>query len=895
MPRAHLHAHSQAATPHGAGLARAAWAQIRVGMAIIDLDGQIVEVNPAYCAMTGFSRSELVGRHAGDLRGSLARLLDGDLDHFTFESHLRHADGSEVWINATVSLAHTEDGARFFIVSATDIGELVQQRAEVDRRYHLLFDAINDPAFVIDLDGLRFIDANDAAVRLYGYSHDEFLAMPVTHVSADPEATAALMATLDEEEHTDATRVHIKRDGTRFPVEVTIGTFEHDGRRLAVAVLRDTTERNLAEQARDQAAERTRALLAHSSDIITVLREDGTWISSTDAGTRILGPQPGIESGGLFSIVHPDDVAEATQAFQEVVEGRRGPDEPIVVRIGSVDGEWHYLETVGQNLIDVEAVGGIVLNSRDITERVEAERALAQSDLRYRALAVNSSDLVTIVEIETSTFTYVSPSIRHLLGYDPEELVGTNGFDLFHPDDIDRIARAATEALTSGTVAGPLTYRARHRDGSWRWHESVLTDLTDDPGVAGIVTNTRDVTDRIGAESQMAALTARFQGILDNASDAILSLDREQRIILFNKAAEVTFGYSAEEVIGGPLHLLLPERFRPDHDVLVDRFQHEESGARRMNRDRPELTGRRRDGTEFPAEITISRLEVDGQVLLTAIVRDVTARAEAEEALRRSRQELANVLRGATETSIIATTLSGAITLFNPGAERMLGYRADEMLGHCPIVLHDPAEIAGRAHELGIEPGFEVIVKFAEHGEAETREWTFVRKDGSHLPVSLTVTAVREEDGTISGYLGVANDLTARKVAEQRFQAAFDRAPAAMAIVDLEGRYVQANDTTCSMLGLEPGDVIGRNWLDFIHPDDAERVATNGLRIILGEVESAPDEMRILRARRLGALGVRRRRVAARRQRRGALRARPDGRHHRPQAARGAARARGDP
>ena len=379
MPRAHLHAHSQPATPHGAGLARAAWAQIRVGMAILDLDGRIVEVNPAYCAMTGFGRAELVGRLAGDLRGTLARLLDGDLDHFTFESHLRHADGSEVWINATVSLAHTDDGARFFIVSATEIGELVQQRVEV-------------------------------------------------------------------------------------------------------------------------------------------------------------------------------------------------------------------------------------------------ERALAQSDLRYRALAVNSSDLVTIVDIETSAFTYVSPSIRHLLGYDPEQLVGTNGFDLFHPDDVVRVAQAATEALTSGTVGGPLTYRARHRDGSWRWHESVLTDLTDDPSIAGIVTNTRDVTDRVEAENQMAALTARFQGILDNASDAILSLDRDQRIIMFNKAAEATFGYRADEVIGGPLHVLLPERFRPAHDVLVDRFQHEDSGARRMNQDRPELTGRRRDGTEFPAEITISRLEVDGQVLLTAIV-----------------------------------------------------------------------------------------------------------------------------------------------------------------------------------------------------------------------------------------------------------------------------------
>ncbi|HZP30134.1 MAG TPA: PAS domain S-box protein [Acidimicrobiia bacterium] len=597
------------------GLPRAAWNQIRVGLAIVSLDGRLLEVNPTYCAMTGFDHEELVGRPAielaepgtvGELETRLTALVHGEVDYVTFESHLRHRDGGEIWINGTVTLARTDTGRRFFIVAATDIGELV-------------------------------------------------------------------------------------------------------------------------------------------------------------------------------------------------------------------------------------------------AERVRAEHALAESDRRYRALAVNSSDLVTVVDVESARFCYVSPSVERLLGYRPEELVGTCGFDLIHPDDVERVADAATAALASGTAAGPLTYRARHRDGSWRWHESVLTDLTSEPHVGGIVTNTRDVTDRVEAEARMAALTARFQGILDNASDAILSLDAEQQIVLFNKAAEDAFGYRAEEVLGEPLGILLPERFRGVHTALVDAFRHGPAGERRVNRDRPELVGRRRDGTEFPAEITVSKLEVDDQVLLTAIVRDVTARREAAEALQRSRQELANVLRGATETSIVATTLDGAITLFNAGAERMLGYTAAEMVGRNPVVLHDPGQLAARAHELGVEPGWDAVVGNAGHGGAETREWTFVRKDGSRVPVSLTVTAVREEDGTISGYLGVAIDLTARKVAEQRFQAAFDRAPAAMAIVDLEGRYVQANDTTASMLGLPPAEVIGRRWLDFVHPDDAERVATSGLRIALGEIDSAPDELRIVR------------------------------------------------
>ena len=781
---------SEPTTTRSLGLARPAWNQSRVGMAIVSLDGRLLEVNPAYCEITGFAHAELLGRPAqdlafvavqSDLRASLTRLRDGSLDHFTFEHQLRHAEGCVVWINATVSMLRADDGhTRCYIVSITDIGELVAAReeaAEGDRRYRLLFDAISDPAFVTDLEQLRFIEVNDAAVRLYGYSRAEFLAMPVTQISTEPAASMAMLAALRQAERIEFTRTHIKRDGSRFPAEITVGYFEHNGRQLAVSVVRDTTERDIAEQTRRAEAERTRALLAHSSDIITVLDADGTWISSTDAGTRILGSHGDLDPNvGLFDLVHPDDTETAVRAFREVVAGTRGPEDPVVLRIRTVHGVWRYFETVGQNLLDVESVGAIVLNSRDVTERVVAERALAQSEGRYRALAMNSSDLVTIIDIESATFTYVSPSIERMLGYTPAELVGTSGFDLFHPDDIDRVSELATAAFAAGQPAGPLTYRARHRDGSWRWHESILTDLSADPNARGIVTNTRDVTDRVVAEQQMAELTARFQGILDNASDAILSLDAQQNVIMFNKAAEEMFGCPAADVIGGSLSVLLPPRYRGIHHELVDEFRTDTDVSRRMNRDRPEVIGYRRDGTEFPAEITISKLEIaGGDTLLTAIVRDVTARWEAAEALRRSRQELANVLRGATETSIITTSLSGAITLFNRGAERMLGYTAEEMLGRTPTVVHDPAELTERAAELGIEPGFDVIVNFAEHGEAETREWTYVRKDGSRLAVSLTVTAIREEDGTISGYLGVANDLTARKVAEQRFQAAFDR------------------------------------------------------------------------------------------------------------------------
>src|SRR5712692_3005484 len=166
------------------------------------------------------------------------------------------------------------------------------------------------------------------------------------------------------------------------------------------------------------------------------------------------------------------------------------------------------------------------------------------------------------------------------------------------------------------------------------------------------------------------------------------------------------------------------------------------------------------------------------------------------------------VLQAATEYSILGTDLDGVITVFNEGAERLLGYRADEVVGKVtPLVFHVAAEVATRAAELGIPAGFEVFVAAARRGEAEAHEWTYVRKDGSRLPVALTVTAMRDRAGAVVGFIGIARDVTDRQqaqsdqarllhqaeAAEARFRGLLESAPDAIVIVDRQGRIALVN------------------------------------------------------------------------------------------------------
>jgi len=306
----------------------------------------------------------------------------------------------------------------------------------------------------------------------------------------------------------------------------------------------------------------------------------------------------------------------------------------------------------------------------------------------------------------------------------------------------------------------------------------------DDPAAPDDAKCALDVVTEVRREEALLKTGALQNAIFNSANFSSIATDEKGVIQLFNVGAERMLGYTAGEVlnkitpaeISDPqeviarakaLSLELGTGIAPGFEALVFK-------ASRGIEDIYELTYIRKDGSRFPAVVSVTALRDDGGAIIGYLLigTDNTARKRAEEALLEAGALQAAIFNSANFSSI-ATDEKGVIQLFNVGAERMLGYTADEVLNKItPAEISDPQELIARAKALSLElgtaiaPGFDALVFKASRGIEDIYELTYIRKDGSRFPAVVSVTALRDDRGAIIGYLLIGTDNTARKQVE---------------------------------------------------------------------------------------------------------------------------------
>ncbi|MFI5336149.1 MAG: PAS domain S-box protein, partial [Opitutales bacterium] len=464
----------------------------------------------------------------------------------------------------------------------------------------------------------------------------------------------------------------------------------------------------------------------------------------------------------------------------------------------------------------------------DLADRRTADLSRAEAEARRLALVASRTMTAVVLTDPEWKIEWTNDSFTRYFDYTPAETKGRRPSELLYGPETSATALAAIKqaCLEGRLYRGEMLLHAR--EGRKLWVEIETQPLLDAAGrLTGFMGLLLDITTRREAEQAILASEERFRQLVSGVKDyAIIMLDADGRVASWNEGAGTILGYTAEESMGRHVSLFYPretaERKHPEQELQL---------AEHNGRFEDESWRVRQDGSQFMAQVNITALRDENGKLrgYSSITCDIMERKLRELALLNAQEELAvanrlqrAVLDGA-DFSIISTTPEGVITIFSTGAERMLGYRRDEMIGRqTPVLIHDSDELAARAAELAtrlgrpIAPGLEAVTACAQLGEVDEREWTYVRKDQTRLPVMLSVTALRTPDGGIAGFLGIARDVTAQKQAEQalrdseqRFRRLF--ADSAEAILILEdNKFIDCNAAALAMLRIkDPAQIQG--------------------------------------------------------------------------------------
>ncbi|MCF4102744.1 PAS domain S-box protein [Gillisia sp. M10.2A] len=475
---------------------------------------------------------------------------------------------------------------------------------------------------------------------------------------------------------------------------------------------------------------------------------------------------------------------------------------------------------------------------QDINLKKNRELELKLSQDRFQQIFHNSSIGIVLVNPD-NTLVMINPATLNIFGYENatrEETLGLTFRDVTHPDDLATAHDYRTRLLSGEINNYKLQGRFIKRNGEIIWC-NINTSLikNDDGSPSLIITQVEDITFRKELEAKAQESANQFRSAFEFSPNGMAMVGLKGDWLSVNRTLSQMAGYPHKEFLKISFH---------GHTHPGDRTIDEELVTELLSNKREAYTIEKRylhkDGSIIYGLLNVSLLrdEESNPLYFITQINDITESRLAKEALRDSLHELQSVMDATTQVSLIEADLSGTIRKINRGAENLLGYTSEELIGKENVILfHDEEEVEKRGRELSEKygrqiGGFDVFIQKAKDGKFESREWTYVRKDGSRFSIQLVVTAVTNDQGEIISYIGVASDISYLKNIEmelresqQRWKFALEGSGDGVWDWDIqEGKQYLSNHAK-NMLGFDSDEALTdiKDWDDRIHPNDKEK------------------------------------------------------------------------
>lgn len=787
----------------------------------LDQEGRWTFVNRAAQEIYGYAPHQMLGRLFFEFmdpeqgvkdRQMFDRLQAGE-SVFPYETQHRRQDGTPVFLSFNAVLMHDEFGNIIGTTgTATDITHRKQAESALQESQQKLAIHLQQTPLAAVEWNLKFevSNWNPAAERLFGYTREEILghhALELIPQNVQWEVNEeVLQALLHQEGGIYSTNENQTKDGRVIICEWhNTPLVDAEGQMIGVASLvQNVTEKFVAIRGLEQSEARFQKLADNIPGLIyqSIIHQDGAvsfpFLSSgcldvMEVDLDYLKQHPNI----LGEMIYPEDRPSYKRSIATKLQ-RMEPwrwEGRFIMRSGQIKWLQCVARPERQENGDILWEGMMI----DITDRKLAEKAVTQSEAKWRSLIQNSSDMITILEPD-GTIRYHSPSVERILGYYPEELIGHNATRFVHPDDVTKVRETYQMLSNHPDLIMKIEYRVQRATGEILYFESIGRNLLAETAVNGLVINSRDITnhkiaeealnhantqlerrvkqrtselnssleqlrieiiERANVESALRESEQRFRAIFEGAAIGIVVRTLDWEILDSNPAFQSMLGYSQEELQGKIcLELSDPLDQKVERSLAIEMVTGQRQGYQIEKRYRC------KNGSWIWGRLSVSLVSGKGETpqFAIAMVEDITARKKAESELILTRK--------AVESSGDAIAISnrlGCHIYQNSAFSHLYEYETPEQLnaaGGPLAVFADPI--------LGTEV-FETI----RDGNSWSGE-VIHRTSGDHtIPVHLSADAIKDPSGTIVGLISISTDISQRVSAEQELKKALHAAEAA--------------------------------------------------------------------------------------------------------------------
>jgi len=617
-------------------------------ISVIDLSGIITEVNQRTVEIHGFSsKEEILGRNAFDLvaprdHKKIARNMRDAVKQGTIrgvEYTLLRADGSEFPGELSTSALQDASGKVFSLITIardiTDRKQAEQALKESEEKFSKVFSSSGNAICIISFKGNKFIEANESFTRFTGYTREEIIGRSITDFDlwVHKEELEQWLNKLQETGHAHNVEFHSRMKSGEIRVGLASAeTINIGGEPYRITVIADITERKQAAEALKESEEKFSKAFLASPDAIAITRlKDGLVMEINDNFCTITG----------YS--REDVINHSTSDIGLWV---KASDREKMVKMIKEKGwvhneEFEYRKKSGEirvwlfssEVIDIGGERCLISMSIDVTERKQAEEQLRESEERYRDLFESANDLIQAVKPD-GHFLYVNRAWRKTLGYSEEEIPNLSVWDVIHPDHLAD-CQSVFQKVMAGEESGNIETVFLAKDGTPIVVEGNSNCHFQNDKTALIKGIFRDVTDRKQAAEELRKSEGKYRALVENATDLIFMIDKEDRVLSINKSATRIFRKEPGELVGKNIHDLFPQEVAAGFSKSLKQVFGK--GARRT------IESTMRVG-EKEWWISTSLDPVRGYdhevVAVIGMTRDITDRKQAEEALRQKMAEL---------------------------------------------------------------------------------------------------------------------------------------------------------------------------------------------------------------------------------------------------------------